>query len=153
MLKPSKKKQMFPYKGINANIRFLRQFSQGCPPRPPAGQCPCPPPCGPCRPQPPPCPTRPGPIAPNPCCPRFHHGTNTWRKYKMIVFFVGFPLIFICGFSLWGHHPPPKGECRDFEYMRIRTKRFPWHETKSLFHNDAVNFLPGECEPPPLDCD
>lgn len=102
----------------------------------------------------PPTDCRPGPISPNPCFPRNHHGKNTHKKYRNITFFVLFPLIIIQTLHTMEHKPQQKGPCRNYEYMRLRTKRFPWGDgNKSLFHNDNVNHLPGECESPPLDCD
>ncbi|CAH0405909.1 unnamed protein product [Chilo suppressalis] len=97
---------------------------------------------------------RPGPIPPNPCVPRYHHGKDTWKKYKALALGVGLPIILIMSYNFLGGEPPHKKDCRDFEYMRIRTKRFPWRDgVESLFHNPHVNHLPGECEPPPLDCE
>ncbi|PZC87033.1 hypothetical protein B5X24_HaOG201269 [Helicoverpa armigera] len=115
----------------------------GCPPQPPPGQ----------RIQPP-ADCRPGPIPPNPCVPKFP-GKDTWQRYRNIVVFICFPLMFFQAFTALGHQTPSKTECREYEYMRRRTKRFPWGRTgnKSLFHNPRCNYLPGECGPPPLDCD
>lgn len=142
------------------NLRSLnngfRHYSRCCPPQPPRGQCGCPPPVpGAGRRIVPPADCRPGRVPPNPCMPKFHEGKNTWKKYRNIVFFISFPLIIAQAFHAFGHEVPPKGECRDYEYMRRRTKRFPWGKRgiKSLFHNDHTNHLPGECVPPPLDCD
>lgn len=93
-------------------------------------------------------------IPPNPCCPRFHYGKDTWKKFKYLALFVGFPLIIFQTFNICGHTPPCKGECRDYEYMRRRFKKYPWRDgVKTFLHNDRVNHLPGECVPPPLDCD
>lgn len=134
----------------------FRSYSLCCPPRKPTDQCGCPPtvPGAGTEIKPPPeccCPCK---IPPNPCCPLYHHGENTWKKYKYFALLVCFPLILFQSFNVSGHAPPCKGECRDYEYMRIRSKKFPWRDgVKSLFHNDRVNHLPGECVPPPLDCD
>lgn len=90
----------------------------------------------------------------NPCMPVYHHGKDTWKKFMYITLFISLPLIVIQTFRSLGEHPPHKTECRDYEYMRRRTKRFPWRDgAESLFHNPDVNYLPGECVPPLLDCD
>ncbi|KOB77517.1 Cytochrome c oxidase polypeptide VIa [Operophtera brumata] len=138
----------------NFKVGVIRPYSLCCPPRP-SGGCGCPnqvPGGG--RKIVPPTTCRPGSPPPNPCVPVYHHGKDTWKKYKYIVLFVCIPAILLQAFRAFSHGPPPKGHCRDYEYMRLRTKRFPWGEgVKSLFHNDHLNHLPGECEPPPLDCD
>ncbi|OWR46228.1 hypothetical protein KGM_204469 [Danaus plexippus plexippus] len=100
----------------------------------------------------PPVECRPIKIPPNPCCPRFHQAN--WRKYKLLFFLVCLPLILIQCFNTCGHKTPDKGECRDFEYMRLRFKKYPWRDgIQTFFHNERVNHVPGECTPPPLDCD
>lgn len=137
-----------------AGAESLRWYS--CPPRQPPGQCGCPPQVpGGGRRITPPIDCRPTDIAPNPCVPRFHHGKDTWKKYKYISLFVCFPLILVQLFNVMtSAHHVDKGECRDYEYMRLRAKKYPWRDgVKTLFHNDEVNHLPGECTPPPLDCD
>lgn len=41
------------------------------------------------------------------------------------------------------HQPPEQEPFVKWEYMRIRTKRFPWGDgDKSLFHNPHTNPLP-----------
>lgn len=132
---------------------FTRLYSLCCPPRKPPPGCGCPPntpSCGiPC----PPKSCRQTVIPPNPCVPRYVHGKDTWKKYKYISFLM-LGLIAIQTYIVSGHHPPKKGECRDYEYMRLRFKKYPWRDgVKTLFHNDETNHLPGECTPPPLDCD
>nr|XP_053601095.1 uncharacterized protein LOC128669897 [Plodia interpunctella] len=135
--------------------RRSRKYSLCCPPRKPPGECGCPQQVpGGGRRVVPPQDCRPGPIPPNPCVPIFHHGKDTYKKYKYLALFVCFPLIIIQAMRALGGEPPHKGPCRDYEYMRIRTKKFPWGDgNTTLFHNPHVNHLPGECEPPPLDCD
>ncbi|XP_028038677.1 cytochrome c oxidase subunit 6A2, mitochondrial-like [Bombyx mandarina] len=133
-------------------VEKARRYSLCGPPRP--SKCGCPPKPGSGKVIVPPADCKPGPICYNPCVPRFHHGKDTWKKYRNFTYFVLLPLIAIQSFNALGHEPPPKGPCRDYEYMRVRTKRFPWGDgVKSFYHNEHVNHLPGECEAPPLDCD
>ncbi|XP_059049426.1 uncharacterized protein LOC131844531 [Achroia grisella] len=136
-------------------VNGSRRYSMCCPPRPPPGQCGCPSQVpGGGRGIVPPANCRPGPIAANPCMPQHYHGKDTWKKYKYIALFVCLPLIIVQGLRVLNNEPHQKDVCRDYEYMRIRTKRFPWGTgEKTFFHNDLVNHLPGDCEPPPLDCD
>lgn len=92
-------------------------------------------------------------VPPNPCAPQ-PRGHDTWKSYKYFSLFVSLPVILAASLKVSKHKPDPKGECREYEYMLRRTKRFPWgNGAKSLFHNDHVNHLPGECRPPPIDCD
>lgn len=59
------------------------------------------------------------------------------------------PIITLLSLYVMGGEVAHKGTCREYEYMRRRTKRFPWGEgNKSLYHNDETNFLPEECGPP-----
>lgn len=137
-------------------FKGIRQYAHCCRPRPPPPgvKCGCPPkmPGGKGIQPPPDC--SPGPIAPNPCVPRFHHGKDTWKIYRNLTFFVMFPLIIVQAIHVFGHEPEDPGPCRDYEYMRIRTKKYPWGDgVKTFFHNEHINKLPGECEPPLLDCD
>ncbi|KAJ2940569.1 hypothetical protein O0L34_g6509 [Tuta absoluta] len=131
------------------------------PPCPPCPRpcCACKPTCSPSTPSPqrypssrwnpctPPCPPRPcRPIPPNPCCPVLPHGDH--KPFKHLFFFICLPLIFIqIVRSLFGEHSCHDGEpCRKFEYMRRRTKRFPWGSgQESFFHNPCVNPLPKDC--------
>ncbi|XP_011552222.3 uncharacterized protein LOC105383805 [Plutella xylostella] len=114
--------------------------------------CHAPDPCVPITPAPP---AHRGPIPYNPCCPTPHHCNNSWKKYRNLFIFILLPLICIQAYNAFSHDPPAKPPCIDYEYMRRRTKRFPWGDGKeSLFHNPHFNYLPGECpEPPPPDCD
>ncbi|XP_063393725.1 uncharacterized protein LOC134678911 [Cydia fagiglandana] len=130
------------------NAGTYRAYTLSCPPRTPPGQCGC----GGRQPAPP-MDCRPTKIAPNPCCPRFHEGQGTWKPYKYL-FLLILPAIIAHTLNCLGHCTPPKGECREYEFMRRRTKRFPWGDgTKTFFHNDEVNHLPSECTPAPLECD
>ncbi|CAH0405910.1 unnamed protein product [Chilo suppressalis] len=138
------------------NNQIANYVSSTCcpPPKRPSGRAPgksigrcippVPPKCGGCRP----------PIAPNPCVPRFHHGKDTWKKYKFVALFICMPIIIAQAFHCLLQDHPHKGPCRDYEYMRLRTKKYPWGTgDETFFHNEKVNHLPGECENAPLDCD
>ncbi|VVC92501.1 unnamed protein product [Leptidea sinapis] len=137
-------------------VQNVRKYSLCCPPRGPRTPCGCsappPPRCGHEISPNPSC--RPSRIPANPCRPVYHHGKDSWKKYRNITFFVAFPIIIVQMLIVSQHEPPHKGECRDYEYMRLRFKKFPWRDgVQTLFHNDHVNHVPGECTPPPLDCD
>lgn len=140
---------------LQLGVTGCRGYALCCKPRPPppGTRCGCPPiiPGGQ-RIQPPPT-CRPEKLALNPCMPHYHE-TNP-KYYKYLSFFVMFPLIIIQALNTFiGHEHHHKGPCRDYEYMRVRTKRFPWGDGKdSLFHDPAINHSPGECENAPLDCD
>ncbi|KAJ2946461.1 hypothetical protein O0L34_g12504 [Tuta absoluta] len=104
----------------------------------------------------PPLECKPGPIAANPCCPHFHHGKDTFKRYKYMFLFFMLPLIILQFLRSCGEEQHAKPVCRNYEYMRRRTKRFPWGDgDKSLFHNDHVNSLSSECsdEVAPPHCD
>lgn len=145
---------MLAWRAVKANlVKTGASRCYGCcPPRGPC--CPCPAPGGGRQPKlPPDCRTG-GHVPPNPCMPMYHHGKDSWKRYRNFFFCISLPLIIIQSMHALSHSPPHKTECRDYEYMRRRTKRFPWGSgQETFFHNPDVNFLPGECEPPPLDCD
>lgn len=89
------------------------------------------------------------PLPPNPVCPVYTDHDDGWKKYRNIVYFVCIPLIaFMSASVLLGGHHHEKPECRNFEYLRRFTKRFPWQggDKKSFFHNDKANYPAGECK-------
>ncbi|KAL4716738.1 hypothetical protein ACJJTC_004857 [Scirpophaga incertulas] len=76
------------------------------------------------------------------------HGGG-WQLWKKLSFFVGFPAVGLGMLNAYlahqEHHERP--EFVPYDYLRIRTKRFPWGDgQKSLFHNPHVNALPGGYE-------
>ncbi|CAH0398263.1 unnamed protein product [Chilo suppressalis] len=77
------------------------------------------------------------------------HGGG-WQLWKKLSFFVGMPAVGLGMLNAYlahadGHHEHPPFVA--YEYLRVRTKRFPWGEgQKSLFHNPDVNALPGGYE-------
>ena len=70
---------------------------------------------------------------------------NLWRR---VFFFVCIPAIglgavntYLIEKEHWDHYERP--EFKPYEYMRIRTKPFPWGDgNHSLLHNPLVNPLP-----------
>ncbi|CAB3220673.1 unnamed protein product [Arctia plantaginis] len=78
------------------------------------------------------------------------HGGG-WKLWKNMTFFVAFPAIGLGMVNAYlahqEHHHDERPEFVPFEYMRVRTKRFPWGDgQKSLFHNPHVNALPSGYE-------
>ncbi|XP_017785555.1 PREDICTED: cytochrome c oxidase subunit 6A, mitochondrial [Nicrophorus vespilloides] len=69
-----------------------------------------------------------------------------YKLWKNVSLFVAAPAIVLCGVNCYlshtqHHHERP--EFVKYEYLRRRTKRFPWGEgNKSLFHNPHANALP-----------
>ncbi|KAG6444473.1 cytochrome c oxidase subunit 6A, mitochondrial [Manduca sexta] len=77
------------------------------------------------------------------------HGGG-WKLWRKMSFFVAFPAISLGMLNAYlGHqeHSHERPEFVPYEYLCIRTKRFPWGDgRKSLFHNPHVNPLPGGYE-------
>ncbi|CAF4932315.1 cytochrome c oxidase subunit 6A1, mitochondrial-like [Pieris napi] len=77
------------------------------------------------------------------------HGGG-WKFWRGISFFVGFPAVALGMLNAYLAHQEEHHERPPFvayEYMRIRSKRFPWGDgQKSLFHNPHVNPLPSGYE-------
>ncbi|XP_060523370.1 cytochrome c oxidase subunit 6A, mitochondrial [Cylas formicarius] len=69
-----------------------------------------------------------------------------YKVWKNLAFFVAFPSIILCAVNCYiqeTSHPHERPPFVKYEYMRVRTKRFPWGDgNKSLFHNPKVNALP-----------
>lgn len=61
-------------------------------------------------------------------------------------FFVAFPAIILCALNCYlvhKNHPHHRPEFVKYDYLRVRTKRFPWGDgQRSLFHNPHFNALP-----------
>lgn len=59
---------------------------------------------------------------------------------------MGFPAIVLAAVNCYLAHvnePHERPPFVKYDYLRIRTKRFPWGDgNKSLFHNPHVNALP-----------
>lgn len=88
----------------------------------------------------------------NPCQPKDEHNPHSYRPYKTIFLLFLLPLIIAQTVLMSNHKPHIKPhQCREYEFMMRRTHRFPWGDgTKSLFHNDETNFLPGDCTADPI---
>ncbi|KAI5635218.1 cytochrome c oxidase subunit VIa domain-containing protein [Phthorimaea operculella] len=77
------------------------------------------------------------------------HGGG-YKLWKKLTFIVAFPAVGLGMLNAYlahvnEHHDPPPFV--PYEYMRMRTKRFPWGDgQKSLFHNPHVNALPSGYE-------
>ncbi|VEN46303.1 unnamed protein product [Callosobruchus maculatus] len=69
-----------------------------------------------------------------------------YKTFKNLALLIGFPAILIAGANVYNHkknHEVERPPFVKYEYMRMRTKRFPWGDgQKSLFHNPKVNALP-----------
>ncbi|OWR54511.1 cytochrome c oxidase subunit 6A1, mitochondrial [Danaus plexippus] len=77
------------------------------------------------------------------------HGGG-WQLWKRLSIFVAVPAIGLGMLNAYlahqeEHHERPPFVA--FEYLRVRTKRFPWGDgQKTLFHNPHVNALPSGYE-------
>lgn len=79
--------------------------------------------------------------------PFYYLSAGGHKIWKRLTFFVAFPACGLCLLNAYlGHkedHAKPRPEFIPYEYLRIRTKRFPWGDgNKSLFHNSHLNALP-----------
>ncbi|XP_041777509.1 cytochrome c oxidase subunit 6A2, mitochondrial-like [Anopheles merus] len=87
---------------------------------------------------------RPCPPCPEPA-PSSSRGYKFWKK---ITFMVAMPLVGLIALNTYTEHQKehahrPRPKFIEYEYLRIRTKRYPWRDgVKTLFHNPEVNALP-----------
>jgi len=74
-----------------------------------------------------------------------------WKRWRAIMVFVAVPALAAAHFSafrpyIWpveGENPHARPDFVPYEYLRIRTKKFPWGDgNHSLFHNPHMNALP-----------
>merc|ERR1712168_944739 len=74
------------------------------------------------------------------------HSDSGWTKWRTAFFLVAIPSIVAVHFSAFVFVDPEehkRPEFRPYEYMRVRTKKFPWGDgNHGLFHNPHVNALP-----------
>merc|ERR1712226_387270 len=97
--------------------------------------------CEPCSGSPP---TWPRGGRPNPWHPP--HPVEGWTKWRNLFFFIGVPALIASHFTAFVFVDPEEHKRPEFvpyEYMRIRTKKFPWGDgNHGLFHNPHTNALP-----------
>uniref|UniRef100_A0A336KAF3 Cytochrome c oxidase subunit n=1 Tax=Culicoides sonorensis TaxID=179676 RepID=A0A336KAF3_CULSO len=74
------------------------------------------------------------------------HSAGSSGMWKKLSFLVAFPAIGLCMANVYldhKNHPHAPPEFIKYDYLRIRTKRFPWGDgNHSLFHNPHMNPLP-----------
>ena len=76
------------------------------------------------------------------------HEEGGWKMWKNLTLFVAFPVIVLAHINAFlphanGHEEKHRPDFVPYEYLRIRTKKFPWGDgNKSFFHNPHVNALP-----------
>merc|ERR1712038_734215 len=74
-----------------------------------------------------------------------HHDSG-WKKWRTAFFIVGIPCLVVGhlnAFVLADPEDHKRPEFVPYEYMRTRSKRFPWGDgNHSLFHNPQKNALP-----------
>ncbi|CAH1638308.1 unnamed protein product [Spodoptera littoralis] len=78
------------------------------------------------------------------------HGGG-YKLWKKMTFFVAFPAVGLGMLNAYlahqEHAHAEHPEFKPYDFMRIRSKRFPWGDgQKSLFHNPHVNALPSGYE-------
>uniref|UniRef100_A0A1E1XTP6 Cytochrome c oxidase subunit n=1 Tax=Amblyomma sculptum TaxID=1581419 RepID=A0A1E1XTP6_AMBSC len=72
--------------------------------------------------------------------------------WKRLTFFVAFPAIALCGINVYlaekeHAHLFHRPEYRPYEYLHVRTKRYPWGDgNHTIFHNPKKNWVPGGYE-------
>jgi len=76
---------------------------------------------------------------------------DEWKRWRTVFFVVGIPALAFAHFNALrpiffpyeGEDPHARPEFVPYDYLRIRSKKFPWGDgKKSLFHNDHFNALP-----------
>lgn len=71
---------------------------------------------------------------------------GSYKKYRTIFLFIAVPIIGILSQRLLSKklsEEPCRPPFIKYEYLRLRSKRFPWGDgQKSFFHNPIVNPLP-----------
>jgi len=76
---------------------------------------------------------------------------SDWKRWRSITFFVAIPAILAGHFAAFrpyfaplpGEDPHARPDFVKYEYLRIRSKKFPWGDgNHSLFHNKHANALP-----------
>ncbi|XP_017049331.1 cytochrome c oxidase subunit 6A1, mitochondrial [Drosophila ficusphila] len=69
---------------------------------------------------------------------------NSAGLWKKVTFLLAVPAIVLCAVNAFtGHKHQEREPFAKYEYLRRRTKRFPWGDgNRSLFHNAEVNALP-----------
>ncbi|ENN77922.1 cytochrome c oxidase subunit 6A2, mitochondrial [Dendroctonus ponderosae] len=71
-----------------------------------------------------------------------------YKPWKKLTFFVAFPSIILCAVNCYMVHQdhakhPHEKKFVKYEYLAIRSKRFPWGDgNHSFVHNPKVNALP-----------
>ncbi|KAH8253582.1 hypothetical protein KR032_006127 [Drosophila birchii] len=80
---------------------------------------------------------------------------NTAGLWRRVTFLVAVPAIVLCAVNAFaGHEHQEREPFTKYEYLRRRTKRFPWGDgERSLFHNADKNALTEgyEDETPPAE--
>ncbi|XP_075219995.1 cytochrome c oxidase subunit 6A1, mitochondrial-like [Lycorma delicatula] len=70
-------------------------------------------------------------------------GVKLWRNLTFFVAFPGIALAMANAYISHTAHHEERPEFIPYEYMRIRTKKFPWGDgNHSFFHNKELNALP-----------
>ncbi|EDV37200.1 uncharacterized protein Dana_GF11548 [Drosophila ananassae] len=69
---------------------------------------------------------------------------NTAGLWRKVTFLLAIPAIVLCAVNAFsGHSQHDREPFTKYEYLRRRTKRFPWGDgNRSFFHNKEVNALP-----------
>ncbi|XP_050078828.1 cytochrome c oxidase subunit 6A1, mitochondrial-like [Anopheles maculipalpis] len=77
-----------------------------------------------------------------------HAEPGAYKTWKKLTFLVALPGIGLCALNTFlahraEHEHRTRPKFVPYEYLCIRTKRFPWGDgVKTLFHNPELNALP-----------